>query len=428
MSEFEQLLNEHQNALERFVCFKIGVKMDADDVLQEVCLTAYQKFGQLRDQTQFKAWLISIARNKCNDYFRGRANLLEEPIDKMPPGMALCGRMTSERSSPVRDTLNLLAEKDRQILYLYFFQSYPQAEIAKKLGVPLGTVKSRLYHAKQRFRLLYPFPPREPKGGRFMSKIPELMPEYTITRSEKEPFSVKWEELMGWFLVPRLGERLSWAMYDFPEKKRTESVDLQVVGEAEVHGIAGVEIHSLEYDPMECNAVENANPVRRDFVAQLTDTHCRLLAESHVADGVKKYYTFLDGDAFLDNWGFGEDNCGNETLLAPKGLICRSGTNITSEAGKKVLDVVGRYAVSIAGKTFDTVCAMDVETYNSSIATEQFVDKNGRTVLWRRFNRDDWALDRYGQRWTERLPGNERITINGQIYVHWYDCITDYIL
>ncbi|MDR1629134.1 MAG: hypothetical protein LBS36_02835 [Oscillospiraceae bacterium] len=217
-------------------------------------------------------------------------------------------------------------------------------------------------------------------------------------------------------------------MYDFPEKKRTEFMDMRVAGKAEVHGIEGIEIHALEYDPMECNAVGATNPVERRLVAQLTETHCRLLAESHVENGVKKYYTFLDGDAFLDNWGFGEDNCGNETLLTPKGLICRNGAEITCAAGKKVLDVVGRYAVSIAGKTYDAVCAMDVETYNSSIATEQFIDQHGRTVLWRRFNRDDWALNRYGQRWIERLPGNERITINGDTYVHWYDCITDYIL
>ena len=36
-------------------------------------------------------------------------------------------------------------------------------------------------------------------------------------------------------------------------------------------------------------------------------------------------------------------------------------------------------------------------------------------------------MDRYGKPWTELLPDSERLTINGRTYVHWYDCITDYI-
>ena len=44
-------------------------------------------------------------------------------------------------------------------------------------------------------------------------------------------------------------------------------------------------------------------------------------------------------------------------------------------------------------------------------------------MLWRRFNRDDWAIDRYGKPWSALLPDNEQITVNGQRYVHWYDCI-----
>ena len=91
--------------------------------------------------------------------------------------------------------------------------------------------------------------------------------------------------------------------------------------------------------------------------------------------------------------------------------------------------MVGRYKVTIGGKEYDTVCVMDIECFNDAVASEQFVDQNGRTILWRRFNRDDWAIDRFGGKpWSEKLPENERITINGQTYVHWYDCISDYIL
>ena len=53
---------------------------------------------------------------------------------------------------------------------------------------------------------------------------------------------------------------------------------------------------------------------------------------------------------------------------------------------------------------------------------------DGKTILWRRFNRDDWAIEQYKRPWREMLPENERLTVNGRTYIHWYDCITDYIL
>jgi len=168
--------------------------------------------------------------------------------------------------------------------------------------------------------------------------------------------------------------------------------------------------------------------ITRTFVAQLTDTHCRFLSQCHYEGDVKKLYTFLDGDDFLQNWGFGEDNCGNEINIKPKGLILREGDAITTQDVPFLLDVVGRYTVTIGVKVYDCVCVIDVETYNSGVLSEQFIDSNGRTVLWRRFNCDDWNLKTYKQPWREKLPQNEQITVNGKLYVHWYDCITDYIL
>ena len=261
-----------------------------------------------------------------------------------------------------------------------------------------------------------------------MKQIPKILPEYTITPSDLPPFPVRWEEIMGWFIVPRLGETLTWGMYDFPERVLTEWDEMAVVGRAQVHGIEGVEITSLAHDPMECNATDGDRDVERRFIAQLTDTHCRLLAETHMQDGVKRCYTFLDGSDFLNNWGFGEDNCGNEINIRPHGDITRTGSIVTARDKAFLLDVVGRYTVSIGGRSYDTVCVMDVTTYVEGAVTEQYIDRNGRTVLWRRFNADNWRLSSYGSRWSERFPDNERLTVNGVTHVHWYDCITSYIL
>lgn len=130
----------------------------------------------------------------------------------------------------------------------------------------------------------------------------------------------------------------------------------------------------------------------------------------------------------MTSWGFGEDNCGNETNLSAKGDIYRNGDTITTENKQFLLDIVGRYTVAINGKNYDTVCVMDISPMNCGVLSEQFLDQNGKTILWRRFNRDDWAFDHYGKKWSEQLPDNEKLIVNGTTYVHWYDCITDYIL
>ena len=429
MDEFEKLLADVSNGVERFVRYRLPPQTDADDVLQEVYLSAYRSFSGLKNKDAFKPWIISIARNKCNDYFRSKAAQMEVSIEELSQQELSTGRLGLSVVHTVRETLDRLGDKDKQILYLYFWKELPQTEIATLLDIPVGTVKSRLHTAKQHFKSKYPYQTQKPKGEPVMQKLPEYIPDYSIERLDAEPFNVRWEELQGWMIVPRVGEKLTWGMYDFPERKRTEYTEMEVIGKAEVHGIEGVEIVAMQFDPADYYRTGALDRVERRFVAQLTDTHSRYLAETHMEDGVRKCYTFLDGEAFLNNWGFGEDNCGNEVDLHPKGLLHREGSCITGTIPREVVDVVGRYRVTIGGKSYDTVCVMDIECFNDAVASEQFVDQNGRTVLWRRFNRDDWAIERFGGKpWSEKLPDNERLTINGETYVHWYDCISDYIL
>ena len=83
MDDFEQMLQTERVSLERFVRYRLPSREDADDVLQEIYLSAYQKFPQLKNKASFKAWLLVIARNKCNDYFRRKAAQLEIPVDEL---------------------------------------------------------------------------------------------------------------------------------------------------------------------------------------------------------------------------------------------------------------------------------------------------------------------------------------------------------
>ncbi len=425
MDEFEALLVAARGAVERYVKFRISNLFDAEDVLQETYLAASRGFFALQDKTMFKAWLIGIAKNKCMDYYRKKGASREIPMATLPERHT---RFSHRGENPVRETLLLLPERDREILLLCYFEGLSEAETANRLSLPKGTVKSRLFAAKKRFKDLYPYPPARSKGETNMKTLPKILPDYTITRSDKAPFPVVWEEMMGWFIVPKLGETCTWGMYDRPSGVLTEWDELSVTGRAVVHGVEGVSISVKTHNPMDCNSEGGQSEVTREFVAELTDTHCRYLAENHTRGDVRYHYTFLDGDDFFNNWGFGEDNCGNETHIAPKGDVTREGNTVSHKNKPFLLDIVGRYEVTIGGKTYDTVCVMDIGTYVEDMVTEQYLDKNGRTILWRRFNRNDWRFDRYGKAWSEMLPESERLIVNGETYVHWYDCITDYIL
>lgn len=424
--EFESLLLENKYAVERFVHFRIEDFEDAEDIIQEIYLAAFQKFSSLNNLDRFKSWIISIAKNKCNDYYRRKMKAVETvdyDLTLIPCEQNQFGRC---ETSDIAETILRLSKSFQQILNLYFFEDCSQEEIADKLSIPLGTVKSRLYYAKQKFKEEYPYPPKS--EGVNMSKLPTILPEYKITKSDKSPFETEWQELMGWLIVPKLNEKITWALYDFPERKQTQYVEMEVTEEAEVHGIRGVKIVAKEYNPTESERLDNDLLSERKFIAQLTDNHCRFLAESHKVNGITKYHTFLDDDEFTRNWGFGENNCGKETHLKQKNIVTRIGGKVKTSSEKSCMDVVGRYIVNIGNKAFDTICVMDIESYDEGIVTEQYIDKNGKTILWRRFNADDWHYEKYQQKWSKKLPDNEQITVNGKTYVHWYDCISDYII
>lgn len=420
MSEFEKLLQENFVLIQRYVKFKVNNKYDAEDIIQDVCLTATMKFDSLKNPLVFKAWLIGIANHKCNDYYRRKAKDMNISLELLSESSLSTSRFGIVEQNLVRDTLENLGDKEKQILYLYFFKNMSQEDISKQLEIPVGTVKSRLHYAKEKFKKHYAYK-KISKGDEIMKKLPEYLPEYRIQKSELAPFRVKCEELMGFCIIPRLNEKVTWGSYDMPSRKRNDYTDASAIGKAEVHGVEGIEILAKQYD------CESNKTTERYFVAQLTDTHCRYLAESHIENGVRKYFTFLDSEIFMNNWGFGEDNCGYETDIVPRGTIKRMDNNIEVKGHDELVDIVGRYTVIINGKIYDTVCVMDVGHFNNQIAIEQYLDKNGRTILWRRFNKNDWANKRYGKPWTEMLPENERLIINGETYVHWYDCITDYI-
>ena len=149
--QFEDQVQPYLKTIERLIRFKIPVKEDAEDLFQETLITAFRHMDDVKKPESLKPWLLKIARSKCSDYFRRKARSLEISLDALEEELPAGGLYRHEERLAVRDSLEKLGDKEKQILYLYYFKDLPQEEIARRLGVPLGTVKSRLYNAKKKF-------------------------------------------------------------------------------------------------------------------------------------------------------------------------------------------------------------------------------------------------------------------------------------
>ena len=231
-----------------------------------------------------------------------------------------------------------------------------------------------------------------------MSKMPKNLPDITIHHTG-EADSAFWTELMGWFIIPRIGEKASWAIYDYPARTRSEAYDLNCIRPTRIHGVEGVEIEMQE------TLADGTQPPFSLVAAQLTDTHCRYLAETTIVDGVRDVCTFLD-DAFTARLAIGEDNCGTEIHLVRKDAIIPAENGYACSETKPVFDVTGRFEVTVGTRTFETVRITYIETdADGTILCEYYVDANGRCVLDRRFNADDWKISYYKKKLARKAAG-----------------------
>lgn len=129
----------------------------AEDIVQETMLAVWRK-AETYDSTRASAsaWLFAIARNQRIDRLRrdkrARDNLMHEmelPDEPEQPDDLVDA---AERGARVRDALAGLPDEQARVVQLSFFEGHAHAEIAERLGIPLGTVKSRLRLAMTRLR------------------------------------------------------------------------------------------------------------------------------------------------------------------------------------------------------------------------------------------------------------------------------------
>jgi RNA polymerase sigma-70 factor (ECF subfamily) len=153
--EFEERLAECGPLAYRVARGVLRNSADAEDVAQEALLRAYRRFDRLRDRTRFRAWLVRIAFRLAIDRVRAakrrelRETLWSRPERRPAPPTAEDLAASSEFQAHLDRALEELPEKFRLVLLLAAMEGHTLEEVAEMLGLPLGTVKSRLFFGKK---------------------------------------------------------------------------------------------------------------------------------------------------------------------------------------------------------------------------------------------------------------------------------------
>src|SRR5579862_4896378 len=160
MEAFGKLVDAYQNRVFGFVKRMVPNSEEASDVTQDVFIRAFQSFGRFDARSSVRTWLFRIAYNLCVDRARKADRSVtevgmstspdnDEQIDvadnRWQPEMIA---MDTELREAVEEGIRTMSEKLRTVLLLHDREDTPYEEIASIVGVPVGTVKSRLFLAR----------------------------------------------------------------------------------------------------------------------------------------------------------------------------------------------------------------------------------------------------------------------------------------
>ena len=154
---FEILYRKHERQVYRTALAILGNSQAAEEVLQDCFLRAYQHLHQLNGEPSVGPWLHRVAVNLC--YSRLRRNYLaqltvsleglnEHPLPSHSPSPEE-STQHNEIQATIQSGIAALSFKHRSVIVLYYLQEFSLEEIAYILDCPVGTVKSRLHHARK---------------------------------------------------------------------------------------------------------------------------------------------------------------------------------------------------------------------------------------------------------------------------------------
>lgn len=154
-SAFEPLVRRHEGRALAVAGALLGDADDAADAVQDAFVRAYRTLGRLTPGSAFGPWFRTILRNLCVDRLRAprtrrRRPLEERSVDRRAWHDAT-GTLELERvelARRIREAMTKVSDEHREVLVLKEMEELGYDEIARLLGIPRGTVGSRLYHAR----------------------------------------------------------------------------------------------------------------------------------------------------------------------------------------------------------------------------------------------------------------------------------------
>lgn len=124
---------------------------DCEDVIQEALLRAWQKRDQLRDEAVFRSWICRITANTCIEWLRRRKR---ETSLSAGQQLRLSSADRDFEQLAMKEALDALTPEIRVCMTLHYLDGWPVSEVAQMLGIPEGTVKTRLMKGRQRMNAL----------------------------------------------------------------------------------------------------------------------------------------------------------------------------------------------------------------------------------------------------------------------------------
>jgi len=152
---FHTLVDRHAGVLFRLAWSLVGNAADAEDVLQETLVGAYQHMRRFQGRSTVKTWLTRILMRQAARLYRRRGRRRDErSLNEAAAAVETPGSVADDanRREDIRAALQMLTAKHREALILREFEGLSYAEMARVLQVPQGTVESRLYRARQELK------------------------------------------------------------------------------------------------------------------------------------------------------------------------------------------------------------------------------------------------------------------------------------
>lgn len=381
---------------------------DADDVIQNTFLSAFRNFENLRDPDAFKYWLLSIAKNECRLYYRRkyRAEIVSiKSLGGLPAA--------TERNDGIsHEILERLSSDAREVMVLYYVQEKSQAEIAGLLGIPVGTVKSRLHYARERFkaecpphiRTMYERGAMMKEQNNYTAGFPMDLPEIVITKKDTPFFEVKYAGEP----MPVIGSTAYEGTYRYPDKKLSLVSHFLAEKECVIHEVSGVkirqDIYSLKYGKYDRDA--------QNYYVQMNGEYLRYLGKSYGSPADKDeafvIHTFLD-DGYNKIVNAEDPVRGNPLVIRENPAEVKENGYVIPQ--DNIRYTTGVYDVRIGNEVYETVGVLDGRP--ALYMTESYITRDGKCVL-RRWYELPAMLDfeTYGD--TLTAPD---LTVNGLTYV-----------